>query len=98
MDSIRIVPLDVLIDPARWPRQEDRVGVGGAAAYFPHPGYIALLDQDSGEWLQFRLTYSIAHYREESTQLPSLLGWDVLGNFAVVCDWSSRTITLDLRN
>jgi hypothetical protein len=97
VDSLRIVPRDLLTDPGRWPHRDAIVGVGGPTFCFQHPGYIALFDEDTTEWFQFKLTYSIAQFGLASARLPSLLGWDVLTNFAVLCDWSSRSITLESR-
>lgn len=98
IDSARIVPLEVLFQAGSWPRCEGITGVGGGVLLYVHPGHIALLDDDTGEWVQFSMDYRIAQPRLDNVQFPSLLGRDLLQKFELVCDPSSGKVTLDLRS
>ena len=80
--------------PQFWTEQTDHGGIGGSALYFPVEAHYAFLREDD-EWKIIEDRIEIAQLRAANTQLPSLLGWNVLKHFRLNIDHSGGIVELD---
>jgi hypothetical protein len=92
--SISGIDLPLLTDPTRWGSMSRYSGVGGGITYFPTPVRYALL-HDDGQALYIDGTINVAQWTPANQDLPSLLGWDVLGLFSLYIDPSTRRLELN---
>ena len=85
-DAGRIgIPHQLLEAPGRM------LGIGGISRYFQEPAHLVFADADLNLSYGYRIAVQIADPTAASTAVPSLLGWDVLGRWAIDCDrWHGR--------
>jgi hypothetical protein len=84
---------DELDDANRWQRSESHGGVGGHGRYYVVDAVYTFAHED-GTTQSIDGEVRIAQFTNANAELPSLLGWDVLQQFALTADWRTKTITL----
>ncbi len=70
-------------------------GVGGVTAYVREPAVVRLYDDAAAEWRSFSTMLDIHTGEEETADLPSLLGLDVLNRCRCAIDASEGSVLLD---
>jgi hypothetical protein len=84
---------DRLKNSDAWDYTETYSGVGGGATYYVTRARYALLNERS-EWKVMDGLVRVARTSSADAGLPSILGWDVLQNFAVSLDWRQKLVEL----
>ena len=84
------------LSPAAWPpSQIDPLrGIGGGIRYRRVSASYRLECED-GSWLQLEGEIRLGELFDESDELPSLLGLDLLGRFRLTIDKPSGSVTLE---
>lgn len=88
------IPEVLLRQPEMWPQSSSLRGIGGGAVYFPVPATHAFTQTD-GQELTIEGRIEVAQLNAGNSQIPSLLGGDILQHFKVTMDWPSRSVTLE---
>ena len=82
-----------LSDSRRWAGTVTYTGVGGDVTYFVTPVRYRFQHHD-GRLQHIDGTINVAPVRPDNRNVPSLLGWDVLSQFEVVMNWTTKTVEL----
>ena len=95
-DSLLGLHIDAarLVDTVRWPRHEDRGGVGGSALYYVVRA-LYNFQCDDGSEIELDQELRIAAPTQTNLELPSILGWDILQHFTFTTDWRTRAVRLE---
>lgn len=88
-----MLPQTLLGNPTAWPNVHDVRGLGGDTRLFQVPAQLGFLDGD--ELREFQLPISIAQLTAHNRDIPSLLGWDILGSMDIRISRSRGSVELE---